>query len=156
MCSSDLRSLSSVRFADGTTWSVEELESRVDRRILGTDGDDVLNGHLWDDVFVGGKGDDVLRGGYGRDTYLWSPGDGNDVIEEETGWGTNMNRIEFGAGVETKDVHLRRSGNDLVVMYRETGETLTLRSWFYNPKMFEMAFASGEVWSSATIRDNVD
>ena len=120
---SDLRSLSSVRFSDGTVWSAKEVESRVDRRILGTDGDDVLNGLPWDDIIVGGKGNDVLRGGAGRDTYEWSPGDGNDVIEEH---GTG-NVLKFGEGVEAKDVHLRRSEDDLVVTHRGTGETLTLK-----------------------------
>ena len=94
------RSLSSIRFSDGTVWSAEDVESRVDRRILGTDGDDVLEGLPWDDVIVGGKGNDVLRGGAGRDTYEWSPGDGNDIIEER---GTG-NVLKFGAGAEAKDV----------------------------------------------------
>ena len=103
------RSLSSIRFSDGTVWSAEDVESRVDRRILGTDGDDVLEGLPWDDVIVGGKGNDVLRGEAGRDTYEWSPGDGNDIIEER---GTG-NVLKFGAGAEAKDVHLRRSEDDL-------------------------------------------
>ena len=76
----DGRSLSSVRFSDGTVWSAKEVESRVDRRILGTNGDDVLNGLPWDDIIVGGKGNNVLRGGAGRDTYEWNDRDRKSVV----------------------------------------------------------------------------
>ncbi|MBX9826325.1 MAG: pre-peptidase C-terminal domain-containing protein [Xanthobacteraceae bacterium] len=67
-------------FADGTTLTMQQVEALVvaqsatgrDDRVIGWDGDDVI---------AGGIGDDHLIGGGGSDTYVWSVGDGRDVIE---------------------------------------------------------------------------
>jgi len=50
--------------------------------LFGGAGDDVLYGGSGIDVLVGGPGNDLLRGGSGRDLYVYSRGDGDDVIEE--------------------------------------------------------------------------
>ena len=73
-----------ITFADGQTWSIDDIESRA--YIRGTDGDDVLRGGADDEVFVGGKGDDVIYGSNGDDKFLWSQGDGNDVIMARDGY----------------------------------------------------------------------
>jgi Ca2+-binding RTX toxin-like protein len=55
----------------------------------GGEGDDVLTGGAGDDLLTGGAGDDVVDGGAGddfallgddRDRFVWSPGDGDDVV----------------------------------------------------------------------------
>ncbi|KYF77971.1 hypothetical protein BE18_33620 [Sorangium cellulosum] len=57
--------------------------------LSGNDGDDILNGMAGADTLYGeagadtlngGPGNDTLRGGSGGDTYLFSPGDGADII----------------------------------------------------------------------------
>jgi Ca2+-binding RTX toxin-like protein len=50
--------------------------------LCGDDGDDRLIGGIGDDILTGGTGDDYLEGGYGNDTYIWNPGDGNDVVND--------------------------------------------------------------------------
>ncbi len=74
-------------------------------------GDDTLIGGGEDDTFIGGKGDDFVVGlkgddkaylGDGKDTFVWAPGDDNDLIEGEGGYDT---MIFNGAGVnETIDM----------------------------------------------------
>ena len=38
------------------------------------------NYFLGDDTLEGGPGDDLIEGGNGADTFVFSPGDGNDTI----------------------------------------------------------------------------
>ena len=75
--------------------------------LIGNDGDDVLRG---------GGGDDVLRGIAGDDTFIWSLGDGRDVIQEEGGGGVDVLEIQDPSGALDSledDLTFRRLGNDL-------------------------------------------
>jgi FG-GAP-like repeat/RTX calcium-binding nonapeptide repeat (4 copies) len=62
--------------------------------LMGGDGNDQLTGSLGSDIIfagdgndllVGGDGNDTMFGGAGLDTFTWSPGDDNDVIEGQEG-----------------------------------------------------------------------
>ena len=48
-------------------------------RIMGSDGDDFVNG---------GRDNDVARLGGGDDTFVWNPGDGSDTVEGQAGTDT--------------------------------------------------------------------
>ena len=50
--------------------------------IFGENGADYLDGGVGADTLVGGKGNDTLTGGNGKDVFLYSNGDGNDVITD--------------------------------------------------------------------------
>jgi Ca2+-binding RTX toxin-like protein len=54
--------------------------------IFGTNGPDVLIGGPGDDVIDGQQGNDTVFMGEGDDTFLWDPGDGNDIVEGEGGY----------------------------------------------------------------------
>ena len=54
--------------------------------INGSAGNDLLYGGAGKDTLIGGKGDDSLWGNAGADTFIYSNGDGNDVI---CGFGDN-------------------------------------------------------------------
>ena len=51
-----------------------------DDLLEGGNGSDFLDGGDGDDVLVGGRGADVLRGGAGDDVYVFTRGDGADVV----------------------------------------------------------------------------
>jgi Ca2+-binding RTX toxin-like protein len=53
--------------------------------LIGGDGGDVLVGGGGNDQVVGGRGSDVALLGAGNDTFVWSPGDGSDTVEGQTG-----------------------------------------------------------------------
>ena len=63
-------------------------------RIDGQNGDDTLIGGSGAEVFLGGNGDDFVDGnggvdaafmGRGDDTFVWDPGDANDLVEGDNG-----------------------------------------------------------------------
>lgn len=148
------RGLSKVVFEDGTTWNVSDIEASLDKTILGTDEDDILEGYDWNNTFIGGKGDDILKGGWDSDTYIWNLGDGNDRLVESP-YSYVKNFLVFGEGIDPEGIHLRLSGQDLLVTMLESGETVTLTGWSYN-RAYELKFANGVVWNSQAIDANID
>jgi len=71
--------------------------------IFGLGGNDTINGRLGDDLLCGGDGNDVLTGGVGDDAL--DGGDGNDTIFG----GIGADRLSGGAGDDVLDGEL---GND--------------------------------------------
>ena len=74
----------SIRFADGTAWSVADVKAKLltptagDDRITGYATNDNLSGADGNDYLVGGDGNDTLDGGTGRD--LLNADAGNDTL----------------------------------------------------------------------------
>lgn len=80
--------------------------------IHGGDGDDVLEGGAGNDVIYGGWGADVLSGGTGKDqllgewggdTYVYRPGDGEVIIDDDhrvLNWGYGGDMFAFGTMAE--------------------------------------------------------
>ncbi|GGK25134.1 calcium-binding protein [Salinarimonas ramus] len=88
------------------------------RMVATTSGDDVVVGGSASDVLAGGLGDDVLRGDDGSDNYVWSHGDGADVVEDGL-YDGRTDRLIL-ADVAAGSVSLSRDGNDLIVTIAES------------------------------------
>ncbi|MCC2607722.1 hypothetical protein LJ740_20390, partial [Planctobacterium marinum] len=100
-----------IRFLGGPQWDhasinentplqlSEEADVFVDgnggEAISALGGDDLIQAMGGNDTLIGGAGNDRLEGGAGRDTYLFSIGDGQDVISDERGTDT----IVFGEAI---------------------------------------------------------
>lgn len=67
----------------------------VSLTLIGSDGDDTLNGRSRNDVISGGDGNDILNGAEGADTI--NGGNGNDVING----GRGVDRLNGGDGDDT-------------------------------------------------------
>ncbi|HEX5374074.1 MAG TPA: calcium-binding protein, partial [Aquabacterium sp.] len=104
--------LSSIRFADGSTWGAQEFKDAMYRgssahdRIFGDaagnvlqggDGDDTLSGEAGADVLSGGAGRDSLRGGLDADAL--DGGSGDDTLSGDEGFDT----LEGGEGGDWLD-----------------------------------------------------
>ncbi|MFN6155290.1 MAG: calcium-binding protein [Dolichospermum sp.] len=76
--------------------------------ILGLDGNDILNGLGGNDTLDGGNGDDTLNGGTGNDSLVG--GNGNDLFIGSTG----IDTIKGGEGLDTVD-------------YSQLGKRITLK-----------------------------
>ena len=71
-------------FADGQSLDAAALFQRlVDDQA--SSGDDRIFGSSRSETLTGGTGNDYLGGGAGSDTYVFSRGDGNDVVEDANG-----------------------------------------------------------------------
>jgi Ca2+-binding RTX toxin-like protein len=152
-----------LKFADAE-WDRAKIHQEA--WIRGTDGRDVIvtdvaNAHLSDTV-EGGKGDDVIvstaQSESGGDTFVYSSGDGNDVIQESTAGNGEIDTLRF-KDLNAEDVQLSRSGTDLLVKVIATGEVINIVGQFFfdavvSPAGIErIQFADGEVWGRVRIHD---
>ncbi|MBR3772238.1 MAG: calcium-binding protein, partial [Clostridium sp.] len=86
----------------------------------GGNGEDTLDGGTEDDTLNGGKGNDYLNGGNGSDIYKINQGDGQDRISDYRSKIEEENVIQFGEGITTDTVTVRRVGENLEATYNGT------------------------------------
>ena len=170
--------LSSIRFADGTSWDVATIRAQVQAH-AGTAGDDVLYGYEThetfssgvgndtiyagggDDSLDGGADDDYLDGGQGSDTYLFGRGDGHDTISNyyADGWGNGdvagtVDVLQFTAGIVGSDVKATRSGDSLLLQIIGSTDQVTVNSYFAEDGASQYGYALEEVrFADGTVWD---
>ncbi len=103
------------------TWLGETLS--------GLDGDEALYGYGGQDTLIGGRGNDVLAGGGNGDRYVFSVGDGQDIIDLSGGDGNNAPEIIFEAGINKDSLQISDVGADgqqdnLRLAYGTEGDTI--------------------------------
>ena len=102
--------------------------------IEGTAGDDVLVGEDFneeifglagDDTIEGGLGNDILNGGSGNDSYIYTLGDGIDLINDIAGDNDSLTLI----GVTSFTPFSDEFGNDVIGIFdpiTEVAETISI------------------------------
>lgn len=109
--------LRTIRFSDGSSWSLQDLK---DRLLRGDAADNQITGFSNDDTIWGEGGHDILLGRDGNDQLLGSSG--NDTLNGESG----SDRLEGGDGhdvlisnlVGGEDTLVGSGGNNLFRHYR--------------------------------------
>lgn len=141
-------------FDDGTVWTPDDLRLMI-LESAQTDGDDVVRGFDTSDRLEGGLGNDELRGGDGSDDYVFTRGDGVDVIEDEGYLSTDRLVLH---GYSPDEVMIGRSSptsNDAVLTFTGTGDRITIVNTL-NGGAFdvieEIVFDGGTVWTPADLR----
>ncbi len=116
-----------IVFGDGTVWDYAKLAQHVVDLSV-TAGDDTVYGFEIADSMDGGAGDDLLVGGYGSDSYVFARGYGDDVIDD-IGSGSRGDSLTL-RDIASTDVAFERAGDDLILVIRDTGESVTLRDQY--------------------------
>ncbi|MEW8439417.1 MAG: calcium-binding protein [Candidatus Thiodiazotropha taylori] len=104
----------------GDDWYNQLWGSVGDDNLSGEGGYDDLRGSGGDDILRGGAGPDLLEGGDGNDTYLYAPGDGQDIIDNQDSDG-GRDVLRFEEGISPSDVTLTRDRNNLVLTFAGGG-----------------------------------
>ena len=133
----EITAIDTIRFADGTEWSREDIYAKS---VRSTVGDDVVDGFFRpDETLDGGAGNDLLIGRNGDDQYVFGRGYGNDTIKEFGWYKADLNDQYSGArytaadsikftNVASTDVTTAiGTGGSFVFTITATGETLTIR-----------------------------
>ena len=116
--------------------------------LSGGQGDDILNGGTGNDRLSGGVGNDTLNGGSGSDTYLFNAGDGQDTIAKNSSVSGDSDTLRFGEGMMAASAIVQRSGNDLVIAFKDSEDSVTVKDYFSSEKyrVEHIAFADGTDW----------
>ncbi|MGJ4932071.1 hypothetical protein ACQR1I_34655 [Bradyrhizobium sp. HKCCYLS2038] len=102
-------------------------------------GNDTLFGTANNDLLIGGGGSDVLKGGAGNNilvggvgaTYVYAPGDGNDVIiNGVASLSKPTGTLDFGTAYTAENFWFVKSGNDLDIDILGTHQQVTVADWF--------------------------
>ncbi|WP_242098672.1 VCBS domain-containing protein [Sphingomonas sp. CROZ-RG-20F-R02-07] len=80
--------------------------------LIGTNGNDTLNGGAGDDILLGLSGNDTLTGGSGNDHFVFTKGSGNDVITDFHGGAGVSDVIELHGQGFTSFADVRSSAFD--------------------------------------------
>ncbi|OAF14276.1 hypothetical protein AYJ54_42725 [Bradyrhizobium centrolobii] len=152
-----------IQFANGEQWNRFQIQQNAWYR--GTDGVDLIDAResRWNDTIEAGKGDDIIFTGTqsasGSDTFVYSKGDGNDTIYENTwrSFSSTETDVLFLKDIQSSEVNLTRSGGDLLVHILPTNETITIVGQFGDNTdtpdsgVEYIRFANGDQWSRSTI-----
>lgn len=95
----------------------------------GGDGDDAVLGGAGADQLGGGGGADYLRGGSGDDIYVFTPGSGADIIDNQDG-GTDW--LIFTDTLTIDTLSFYREGDDLVIRVTGSDDQVSVFDWFIN------------------------
>jgi Ca2+-binding RTX toxin-like protein len=117
-----------IEFANGTVWTLNDLERFNVLGFDGTDENDVISGLEGNETLTGGKGNDSLYGGSGSDTYVWNLGDGNDFISDQSKNG-DKNVLLFGSGLSIQDFSICHQSSNLLFVHKTSGESVTVSNW---------------------------
>ncbi|MBL3869234.1 calcium-binding protein, partial [Pseudomonas syringae pv. theae] len=127
--------------------------------LAGNAGSDILYGADGNDILDGGTGNDTLDGGRGSDIYRFAKGYGQDSINNSSYGETAADKVDVIQldGLNPADLRFSRSGDDLVIQIKATGDTLTVRSHFSQDGVTayaidQLKFADGSVWDGAQIK----
>ena len=151
-----------LRFADGTVWSHGDIVARATEEGLGithwgTNEEDTIIGTNGNDVFKGLEGADHLSGGARADTYVYSLGDGNDTILDDSGSSTYTDRLVL-TDLTSDDVELTRTNSHLIIKVLTDGALITVtdqfKSTFAKYGIEEIVFSDGTVWNRSEIQNN--
>ncbi len=162
------RVVDEVRFLDGTNWSVDDLilgqqlGTSAAQYIHGRSVNDTINAGGGNDQVFGYGGDDILDGGAGNDRL--DGGSGSDIYRFQLGWGqdlvvasgvdaalTDVDVIEFGAGIAANDIGLVSNVADLTLQHAN-GDRITLERFFTDPGAIqEVRFDDGTTWTVADL-----
>jgi Ca2+-binding RTX toxin-like protein len=148
--------LQSIQFTDTPDgWGIDRILAEVYK---GTDGNETLVGTLRDDTITGGLGNDTITGGLGNDTYVFSKGDGQDILLSTYDSAAGKSNTLSFTNVKYDGVTLTRSGASLVISVTGTTDTITVKDFLYgssetnayNP-LQEISFEDGTDWKLADI-----
>ena len=169
--------IDSLAFADGTNWTVADINRIVLQATAGNDtrqgyatadtldgleGNDSLYGGGGNDTLIGGLGNDYLQGDGGADTYRFSRGGGSDTINNyeylAAGTANPVDAIVFDADIAPADIVVTRNWyGDLTLGINGTTDKLVVTGYFQNDAatsyaVEEIRFADGTVWTIDAVK----
>ena len=171
---SDGAGVETITFTDGTAWTQETISqiyrlnhlSDGDDRYVGFSanevidgkaGNDTLYGKNGDDQLIGGLGNDTLIGGAGSDTYVFTKGDGQDIIDDDGHHANATDRLEISGYVASEASITRPDGtDDLLITFSGTNDQITLTNTINgsdSDQIEEITFEDGTIWTMDDVRN---
>jgi|GEM_PF-1627011 len=98
-------------------------------RLVGDANDNRIEGYGGGDILSGGRGNDVLAGGIGSDTYLYSAGDGKDILVDRDAVTGHTDMLTL-TDIDQTQLWFRHLGNDLQIDVLGTADQIVVKDWY--------------------------
>lgn len=98
-------------------------------RLVGDANDNRIEGYGGNDILSGGRGNDILIGGSGNDTYLYSAGDGKDILVDRDAATGNTDMLTL-TDIEQTQLWFRHVDNDLQIDVLGTADQIRVKDWY--------------------------
>ncbi|TKB95331.1 MAG: hypothetical protein E8D41_00810 [Nitrospira sp.] len=95
--------------------------------LTGNSANNVLNGANGADTLRGGLGNDTVNGGSGNDTFLFGRGDGQDLVQDNSG---TADKLLYDAGINPLDLVISRQANNLRLSIHGSTDHVTIQNWY--------------------------
>lgn len=143
-----------LQFADGSTWTAEQLIG-MSHDFIGTTGNDLLTGNAGADSFDGLGGDDTVVGNGGNDTFVFNVGYGHlDINEDFSSGDTPVLKLGSGITAANLIVTSNASGSGLVLTDGTSGDQITLENAVFDDSAYgvqEVQLADGTTLTEAQL-----
>ncbi|MFK0209528.1 calcium-binding protein, partial [Agrobacterium sp. NPDC090283] len=113
-------------FANGTIWTRESITPTLGGN-QPSNGDDILTGTYRADVLRGGTGNDILKGGLGADRYLYSLGDGNDRISDNSS-ADEIDELVFEFAYSGSGIAFKRASDGTSLLITVGGSSIVIEN----------------------------
>jgi Ca2+-binding RTX toxin-like protein len=122
-------------------------------QVFGGPGDDVIVLEGGADVVDAGPGNDTINDTSDAETFVLSPGWGNDRYF----WLYGGDTLRFGAGIAPADLELWRVGDSLLARHAASASSVKVEGFFVGlePTGLRFQFSGGLSWDLATIKAQV-
>lgn len=161
--------IEAIEFGDGTLWYLDRILAETELRgtsgndnlrgsiyadnILGLAGNDTIESREGDDIITGGLGADHVNGESGSDRYIWSIGDGNDTINDESASLIESDTLVL-TDILPEEIALTRANGNATVLVTITSGGVTsvisvlsqIGSSINGTGIERIEFADGTIW----------
>lgn len=138
-----------IEFDNGVAWDINQINN-LPMEFLAQEGGPTMICTAGNDRFYASYGDDVMKGTLGSDTYFFKAGDDRRDMIYEVLSATDVDRISFDVNIRPENVHLDRSGSNLLIHTAYGGEIVVVGQ-YVGTGIEEIVFADGQVWGAAKI-----
>ncbi len=98
-----------------------------DDHLYGGAGEDKLYGEHGNDWLDGGDGDDFLQGQNGNDTYIFGENHGNDIINNYSNGGNDIDKAIFAD--EALHLIFSKQGNNMIISHATSKDKVNVLDW---------------------------
>ncbi|THJ24376.1 MAG: hypothetical protein CAF45_005720, partial [Nitrospira sp. CG24E] len=99
----------------------------LNNTMIGNNAANVLSGAGGNDQLRGGLGNDTLNGGGGNDTFLFGRGEGQDLVQDNSG---TADKLLYDTGINPLDLVISRQANDLRLSIHGSTDAVTVQNWY--------------------------
>ncbi len=99
----------------------------LNNTLTGNSANNTLSGAGGNDQLRGGLGNDTVNGGGGNDTFLFGRGEGQDLVQDNSG---TADKLLYDAGINPLDLVISRQANDLRLTIHGSTDRVTIQNWY--------------------------